>query len=490
MTFFLFPVCFYSFHPSLAFPLAIGSYTLTTLVHPDSISKKMSLEINSDFLRVFKDRDVQLRRIRHLFELANKHNNNTNNISDIVVDVTEWQVLRRLTTREIKILKNKQCSCENWSTTVRLLVSKEKQKTDRCSELNRLVSETRFDGLVILDMEDMNNDSNNNKGFKTETDTISNNHPSRYLDKLPNGIHSNLMVTDSIISVKSSKCYRNSIISNTYIGPFCKVVNCGFITTTPDFTYFNFGKLNISVGPESGGGRKLVLTSEHTMIDICRQLQGGNNNKNNKNNNNNQKKDTVKNDTTNFIPMNVLSQGNIICDTPTIQNVYLHEKARVQASSSVSDVTMLPDSLIGNSSTVSNCLLQWDSVITDNSTITDTLLMEQAHCGPSSIVASSVMGPDVHTSAGEIHASVIGPNTNAHHQSLLIGVIWCLGRGNVGYGANVGSNHTGRLPDQETMAGEGIFWGLSCVIKVNNFFFFHIWEITCKLFRDAAMILA
>ena len=40
-----------------------------------------------------------------------------------------------------------------------------------------------------------------------------------------------------------------------------------------------------------------------------------------------------------------------------------------------------------------------------------------------------------------------------------------MGRGNVGYGANVGSNHTGRIPDQETAAGEGTFWGLSCVIK-------------------------
>jgi hypothetical protein len=76
------------------------------------------------------------------------------------------------------------------------------------------------------------------------------------------------------------------------------------------------------------------------------------------------------------------------------------------------------------------------------------------------------LGPDVHVSAGEIHASLIGPNTNAHHQSLLIGVLWPAGRGNVGYGANVGSNHTGRLPDQETVSGEGTFWGLSCVVKM------------------------
>ncbi len=43
--------------------------------------------------------------------------------------------------------------------------------------------------------------------------------------------------------------------------------------------------------------------------------------------------------------------------------------------------------------------------------------------------------------------------------------IWITGRGNVGYGCNLGSNHTGRLADQECWAGEGTFWGLSNVVK-------------------------
>mmetsp|Transcript_9193 Transcript_9193/g.17902 ORF Transcript_9193/g.17902 Transcript_9193/m.17902 type:complete len:437 (+) Transcript_9193:127-1437(+) len=110
--------------------------------------------------------------------------------------------------------------------------------------------------------------------------------------------------------------------------------------------------------------------------------------------------------------------------------------------------------------------MQWNATISDNSKINNVLMMEHSHCGPSSILESTIMGPDTHASAGEIHASVFGPNTNAHHQSLLVGVLWPLGRGNVAYGANVGSNHTGRLPDQECTAGEGIFWGLSCIVKL------------------------
>jgi bifunctional N-acetylglucosamine-1-phosphate-uridyltransferase/glucosamine-1-phosphate-acetyltransferase GlmU-like protein len=124
-------------------------------------------------------------------------------------------------------------------------------------------------------------------------------------------------------------------------------------------------------------------------------------------------------------------------------------------------------SLIGNACTVKNVMLKWNASIMDHSYISHILLMEHAHAGPKSLVAQSLLGPDVHVSAGEVHASVIGPNTNAHHQSLVIGVLWLLGRGNVGYGANVGSNHTGRLPDQETCSGEGIFWGLSCEFPVD-----------------------
>ena len=43
--------------------------------------------------------------------------------------------------------------------------------------------------------------------------------------------------------------------------------------------------------------------------------------------------------------------------------------------------------------------------------------------------------------------------------------LWFEGKGNIGYGANIGSNHTGRLPDQECIPGEGIFFGLGCNVK-------------------------
>lgn len=67
--------------------------------------------------------------------------------------------------------------------------------------------------------------------------------------------------------------------------------------------------------------------------------------------------------------------------------------------------------------------------------------------------------------AGEATASFVGPFVGMHHTSLLIAAYWPDGRGNLGYGANVGSNHTSRMPDQEIHPGEGMFFGLDTVVK-------------------------
>ena len=62
-------------------------------------------------------------------------------------------------------------------------------------------------------------------------------------------------------------------------------------------------------------------------------------------------------------------------------------------------------------------------------------------------------------------SSLVGPFVGFHHQALLVAAFWPEGRGNIGYGANVGSNHTGKRNDQEIWPGEGVFYGLGCSIK-------------------------
>ena len=80
-------------------------------------------------------------------------------------------------------------------------------------------------------------------------------------------------------------------------------------------------------------------------------------------------------------------------------------------------------------------------------------------------VIDSIIGPFTGVSEGEVTSSLLGPFVGFHHQSLVIATYWPAGRGNIGYGANVGSNHTGKLPDQELWAGEGTFFGLTTAIK-------------------------
>ena len=65
-------------------------------------------------------------------------------------------------------------------------------------------------------------------------------------------------------------------------------------------------------------------------------------------------------------------------------------------------------------------------------------------CTSENKLTHSVLGPDSGVGAGECLHCLVGPFVGFHHQSLLIATIWPLGRGNVGYGANVGSNHTSR----------------------------------------------
>lgn len=78
-----------------------------------------------------------------------------------------------------------------------------------------------------------------------------------------------------------------------------------------------------------------------------------------------------------------------------------------------------------------------------------------SHADKHGKLLGALLGPNSGVSEGEISASLVGPFVGFHHQALLIAAMWPAGKGNVGYGANVGSNHTGKAPDQELRPGEG-----------------------------------
>src|SRR5208282_4258957 len=94
-----------------------------------------------------------------------------------------------------------------------------------------------------------------------------------------------------------------------------------------------------------------------------------------------------------------------------------------------------------------------------------SVLTEHSHAERHGKVTHSILGPNTGVAEGEVTASLLGPFVSFHHQALLIATLWPEGKGNVAYGANVGSNHTSKAPDQEFWPGEGMFLGLGVNIK-------------------------
>lgn len=363
-----------------------------------------------------------------------------------ILPVDSHHSLRRLYPTEIETLQNHcACTCSDWSKTFLLLSTPGQATLDQSQNLRRLVTRNHFEGTVVLGVGGGDAPPPNKKNP---------------LAKLPIGIHNNALIGPNAIVSSQSWVTHNTLVRDTLLFPGCVLAKCGSVTASKkDQWLHKDAQLELTVGAESGGGRDLLVQPEADMMDVCQQLTGRKTNQAKK-----LPAPSTKNEV--VVPnVNVISPHCIVRDTPTLQGIYLEPNASIQAASSVANALLMEGACLKNACTVSDVHLQWKAAITESSNVTETLLMEEAHIGPNSLVASSILGPDVHVSAGEVHCSVIGPNTNAHHQSLVISVLWPLGRGNVGYGANIGSNHTGRIPDQETSSGEGVFWGLSCVIK-------------------------
>lgn len=105
------------------------------------------------------------------------------------------------------------------------------------------------------------------------------------------------------------------------------------------------------------------------------------------------------------------------------------------------------------------------AMVTGTSDENGVFLLEHSHAEQHAKVKDSVIGPNTGVAEGEVTSSLLGPFIGLHHSSIVIGVDWAEGMGNVGAEAAIGSNHTSRLPDQELRAGEGTFFGLQTSIK-------------------------
>jgi hypothetical protein len=159
----------------------------------------------------------------------------------------------------------------------------------------------------------------------------------------------------------------------------------------------------------------------------------------------------------------------VIRATPLIEDSWLGRSARIENCLAVRNSTVLGGKDAGARLTdgclVRNSIIKWHSCVDSMAVVTDSVVGECAVVERHGKLTSSFLGPDSVLGGGEMTACLAGPLTSMHHQSLLIAARWPEGKGNIGYGANVGSNHTSRMPDQEIVCGEGTFFGLGCSIK-------------------------
>lgn len=366
---------------------------------------------------------------------------------------TSTYIIRPLSDKErATLLDPQQCNCSLASDKVNIKVmyrvagngeGPTMSKWDMSSSLKAQVTNNCFGGEVILGV------------LLDGPDAVKESVPSN-LSKLV-GVTNNGLIQNSILEPGCS-VHKNSDISNTHVMKYAAIIGCGSVSCSEDNIAknkkkYNFdmadGSMDIEVGPEAGGGRIVNVKVESTLVDVCHEL--------NMDSNGGTIAPLMKFDKSKMASpaMNILCPHSSLIHTPQTNHIHLLPHASIDSATTVTSALLLPHSTIKSGCTVSHALLQWNATLTSQSDAHHVYLMERSEVGPHSFTANAIYGPDSHVSGGEVHCTVFGPNANSHHQSLLIGILWPLGRGNVGYGSNVGSNHTGRIPDQETSVGEG-----------------------------------
>jgi len=240
------------------------------------------------------------------------------------------------------------------------------------------------------------------------------------------------------------------------------VFNCGTVACSGPST-FGVGT-ELSVAIETGG--REVLTYAEITVDVAAKVATSRANK------------AFLKEYASLVgryvaaakaPLGTIDSGATVANTTKVLNSYVGRGAVIDGAQLVRNSTLLaaPDEAtqVGSGAYVTDAIIQWGSVVTSMAIIDTSVLTEHSHVERHGMVTQSLLGPNTGVAEGEVTASLCGPFVGFHHQALLIAAFWPEGKGNVGYGANVGSNHTSKAPDQEIWPGEGIFFGLGANIK-------------------------
>mgnify|MGYP001274227141 CR=1 FL=1 len=270
-------------------------------------------------------------------------------------------------------------------------------------------------------------------------------------------------ISHSIISCSyicpDSAVYRCAMVSNCIVSEGAVLYNNGTISGAGPAAFAN-GNM-VSAGPETGE-RAIAIFAELNMSTAEMLVSR-------KANNEAYREFVEKYTALCRLESGFIGRGCRIINTASITDSFIGTGARIEGALKVEGSTILSSqeepSLIGHGVIIEGSIVQHGCHVDSGASLHSSLMMEYSEAEKKCIINSSIIGPNSSIGEGEVTSTLAGPFTVAHHQSLLIAAIWPGGRGNMGYGANVGSNHTSRLPDQEILPGEGMFFGLGCSVK-------------------------
>ncbi len=251
------------------------------------------------------------------------------------------------------------------------------------------------------------------------------------------------------------------LLRNYVVGDGAVVSSCG--TLDADDPAFGNG-IEIPIAIETGG--REVLSFAELPVDVAAEVAGK------------RADGELQSFYADFVSryIDAVKAGKgIVCGKATVMNTtvvldsFIGEGAVVNGAvkvanscvlSSTEEVTEITDGAL-----LDGACVQWGCEVTSMAIVKNSVLTEHSHVERHGKVTDSIIGPNTGIAEGEVTASLVGPFVGFHHQSLLIAAFWPEGKGNVGYGANVGSNHTSKAPDQELWPGEGTFFGLGVNVK-------------------------
>lgn len=282
---------------------------------------------------------------------------------------------------------------------------------------------------------------------------------------LPGDVSFPTGIYDSLVHncfIENALVHKVAMLSNILVRSSAVVQNVGSIISSGKISYMIGNSMH--VGNEMGG-RKVAVFPEITMELVEAQLF--------------HKPEpevaaafdeqlkAYREETA--LPFGVVGKGAVVCNTNIIRNSWIGAHARIEGAEKIRNSVVLSSleepSHVYDSVILENSNVQKSVTIHTGAEVQGSVLMSRTTVACKAIVKSSIIAPCCHIEEGEVNSSYVGPMTQMHHHSLLIAALWPEGCGNLGYGANVGSNHTGRMPDQEVMPGQGMFFGLGVNIK-------------------------